>query len=288
MVQASRQAVWLASYPKSGNTWLRVVLNNLMRELDGKGEEPQDINALHEWSSRESVLRDFVHRLGKHPQDCTPAEIAAVRPLVQADLVRDCEQPVFIKTHSAVANVEGFPSINFDITRAAIYVLRNPLDVAISYAHHMGMSVDDMIDYMADDEMCTQLTDQKRVYEFMSSWSFHVASWISVVHRPVLILRYEDMLGAPERSFGRLAAFLKLEPSAQQLQRAIDNSAFDKLVDQEARQGFRERSARAEKFFRSGKSGQWKDVLTDRQVQAIIGVHGPMMMRFGYLNENIG
>ena len=85
--------------------------------------------------------------------------------------MRDCEQPVFIKTHSAVANVEGFLSINFDITRAAIYVLRNPLDVAISYAHHMGMSglADDMIDYMADDEMCTRLTDQKRVYEFMSS-----------------------------------------------------------------------------------------------------------------------
>lgn len=256
-----------------------------MRELHNESDQPQDINALHEWSSREAGVREFIDRLGKHPKDATAAEIAAVRPLAQEDLIRGSKGPVFVKTHNAVANVEGYSTINFDITRAAIYILRNPLDVVISYANHTGSTIDRMIEYMADDETCTQLTDQWRVYEFMSSWSFHVASWISVPHRPVLILRYEDMLRTPERSFGRVAAFLRFEPDAQQLQRAITNSSFDRLVEQEEEHGFREKPPKAEVFFRSGKSGQWKDILSAQQIQRIIRAHAPLMMRFGYLEE---
>jgi hypothetical protein len=286
--QALRRAIWIASYPKSGNTWLRVFLNNLMREVRGEGVRAQNINALHQWSSREALLKDFAPRLGKPAQDATAAEIAAVRPLVQADLVRGHGPPILFKTHNAVASVEGFPTINFEITRAAIYVVRNPLDVVISYAHHMGLSIDATISDMADADNCTQLTDQRRVYEFMSSWSFHVASWISVPHRPVLIVRYEDMLATPERSFGRVASFLSLTPNAEQLRRAIANSSFDQLAEQEATYGFRERPASSDKFFRSGKSGQWKDALSNKQVHAIVQAHAPMMMRCGYLKETMG
>ena len=63
-------------------------------------------------------------------------------------------------------------------------------------------------------------------YEYMGSWSFHVASWMSVTSRPVLILRYEDLLCAPERNFGRVASFLRLQPTTQQLRRAIEKSPF--------------------------------------------------------------
>jgi hypothetical protein len=267
---------------------LRIFLNNLMRELRGGGAHAQDINALHEWSSRESLLKNFETRLGKPAQDATPAEIAAVRPLVQADLVQGHGPPIFFKTHNAVATVEGFPTINFDITRAAIYAVRNPLDLAISYAHNMGESIDYTIRFMADADMCTKLTYRKRVYEFMSSWSFHVASWISVPHRPVLILRYEDMLATPEQSFGRIASFLSLKPTLEQLRCAIKNSSFDQLAVQEAKYGFRERPANSEKFFRSGRSGQWKEVLSRKQFNAIVETHAPMMMRCGYLNEKSG
>ena len=193
----------------------------------------------------------------------------------------------FIKTHNAVANVDGYPTINFDVTRAAIYVVRNPLDVAVSYANYSGLGVDAIIAYMAEPTGNIHPGD-RRVYEFLGSWSFHTASWMSIPHRPVLLLRYEDMLSAPERAFSRLASFLRVKPSATQLKGAIEKSSFAEMVRQEEQKGFNERPPTAEKFFREGKAGQWRDVLSQNQINAIVSAHAPMMMRFGYLAEDCG
>lgn len=285
-LQVAHHAIWIASYPKSGNTWVRVFLHNLIRELRGESGT-QDINALHELTARESLKEGFERRLGKPAIEATAKEIAEARVHVQADMVRGAGGPVYIKTHNAVANVEGFPIINFDVTLAAVYIVRNPLDVAVSYAHHSTAPLDLIIAHMADPSGNTH-PDSRRIYEFLGSWSFHTASWMAVPHRPVLLLRYEDMLRSPERSFGRLAAFLRLNPDAGQLARAIEKSSFAELVRQEELRGFVERPNAAAKFFRSGAAGQWRETLSPSQVQAIIAAHGPMMMRFGYLAEDCG
>ncbi len=287
VLSTQQKAIWIASYPKSGNTWVRVFIHNLMRELRGEAGDPQSINALNQMTSREGLARSFEQRLGKPIHGATSAEIAAVRPLVQADQVREFGAPVFIKTHNIVANVEAHPTINFEITLAAVHVVRNPLDIAVSYAHHSDLSIDQIIEHMAEPSAYTPGTE-RRVYEFMSSWSFHVASWMSVPYRPVLTLRYEDMLTAPERTFARLAAFLRMKPALKQLRSVIEKSSFSELARQEAAHGFIERPKTAEIFFRSGTAGQWKQVLSKSQVRSIVQAHGPMMMRFGYLKEDCG
>ena len=223
----ARKAIWIASYPKSGNTWVRVFIHNLLRQLRGE-TEPQDINALGELTRWEQQAHRFAERLGRPVEEASALEIAAARPLIQADILRACNGPAFFKTHNAVAAIGGHPTVNFEITQAAIYVLRNPLDVAISYAHHAGRSPDEIIGLMAHPQS-GGAGNAHAVYEFLGSWSFHVASWMSVLHRPVLLLRYEDMRAAPERAFGRLAAFLRLKPSAEQLRRAIEDSSFAEL-----------------------------------------------------------
>jgi Sulfotransferase domain len=284
--QLLRKAIWIASYPKSGNTWVRVFIHNLIRELGGGGEA-QDINALHEMTARESLAGRFAQRLGKQATEAAAAEIARVRPLVQADIVQGARGPVYIKTHNAIANVEGFPTINLDVTLAAIYIVRNPLDVAVSYAHHSGLPYDPIIEFMANPPGHLD-ADNRRVYEFLGSWSFHVASWMSVPCRPILLMRYEDMLSAPERSFGRLASFLRMKAGSDQVSRAIGKSSFSELARQEELRDFNERPKTAAKFFREGKAGQWRHALTQSQVQSIIAAHGPMMMRLGYLAEDCG
>lgn len=283
---ASQRAIWIASYPKSGNTWVRVFLHNLLGELLGQAEA-HNINALHLLTGRESLAAGFEKRLGKSAQEATPQEIAEARFGVQAGMVAAAKGPALIKTHNAVANVDGFPTINFDVTKAVIYIVRNPLDVAVSYAHYSGLSPDAIIAYMADPSGNIHPGD-RRVYEFLGSWSFHTASWMSIPHRPVLLLRYEDMLSAPERSFGRLAAFLRVKPSPAQLARAIEKSSFAEMARQEELNGFNERPPAAEKFFREGKSGQWKEALSQSQISAVVSAHAPMMMRFGYLAEDCG
>jgi len=111
---------------------------------------------------------------------------------------------------------------------------------------------------------------------------------MGMTRRPVHLMRYEDMLANPERSFAALAQFLRLKPSAEQLKRAIAKSSFSELRRQEEQRGFKERPANATHFFREGRAGQWHEVLSQKQVENICSVHAPVMQRFGYLLPDCG
>ncbi len=100
-------------------------------------------------------------------------------------------------------------------------------------------------------------------------------------------MRYEDMLADPQSAFHRLTQHLLLNATKEQLAEAIEHSSFEKLKEQEDKEGFREKPKVAERFFREGRSGQWREVLTPAQVDRIIRDHREQMLRFGYLNKNI-
>ena len=187
-----------------------------------------------------------------------------------------------MKTHQALAIDRGHPTINFSVTAGAIYIIRNPLDVAISYAHHLGQSIDAAIELMNLKNAETAINN-KQVNALYGSWSQHVLSWTRKPHRAIYVMRYEDVLGDPKKTFGALAWHLLFKPSEQELAEAIDRSSFEKLKEQEEKAGFRERPEKAERFFRDGRAGQWKEVLTSAQVARIVEVHKEQMERFGYL-----
>ena len=129
----------------------------------------------------------------------------------------------------------------------------------------------------------TEGTD-KKVPEFLCSWSDHVSSWLKEGNKSrVHVMRYEDMLYKPEKTFGGMAKFLGLKPSKDQLRKAIKFSSFNSVKKLEAEKGFNERSDKAEKFFRVGKAGQWKTTLTPEQVEKIIDAHHDVMKEFKYL-----
>ena len=274
--------IWLASYPKSGNTWTRNFLHNLINVLSGEAVDTQDINRMNALSTWEIAGPPFEKRLGKKLTDCTREEIAAVRHDVQREIADLADGLAFVKTHHALVMDRKQPTINFDVTAGAIYVVRNPLDVAISFSHHMSETIDTSIEQMARDGLETPI-NEKSVYEVYGSWSQHVESWTRKPHRTIYVMRYEDMLTDPEKTFGALATHLLLKPSPEQLREAIDLSSFDKLQKQEEETGFREKPEKAEKFFRAGTSGQWKKELTEAQTEQIIADHGPQMKRFGYI-----
>ena len=282
-----QKIIWIASYPKSGNTWVRIFIHNLLREIRGNAADVQDINRLSQYTTRECKAGPYQQLLGRSPQEWSPLDIARARPEVQLLLAASHTRPFLVKTHLIMAQLAGFSTINLDATLAGIYIIRNPLDVAISFAHHTGRSIEDIIAQMANPmQWCNPMENQ--VYEPMGSWSAHVASWMAVFDRPVFVMRYEDMLRSPLEVFGRLAGFLRLAPTGDQLQRAIDKSSFSEVSRQEQEKGFWEKPAIAEKFFRAGAADQWRDVLSKEQVQRIASAHAPMMQRAGYLLPDCG
>ncbi len=278
--------VWLASYPKSGNTWTRNFLHNLLNILEHGADAPQDINAMNELTFWEISAKWYEKHLGKKVTECTREEIAAVRPKVQEDIADSIDGLALVKTHHALVMDRGVPLINFAVTAGAIYIVRNPLDVAISFASHMGTDIDDAIEQMAMRGLETAIGETS-VHEIYGSWSQHVESWTRKPHQTIYVMRYENMLADPFRIFGGLARHLLLRPTDEQLRLAIERSSFETLKKQEAEHGFKEKPDKAERFFREGKSGQWHEGLTRRQVRRIVQDHHVRMARFGYLTDEL-
>jgi hypothetical protein len=284
MKQAAGQKpglVWLASYPKSGNTWTRAFLSNLAAIMGGEREE-LDVNSINRFTIGENFMQFYEQRLGFKPTEKHRKEIAALRHEVQQWIADRFEGLVFVKTHNGLIIDQGRSIINFAVTSGAVYIVRNPLDVAISLAHHLGTTIDEAIETMASPHTETP-TNDKRVYEIWGSWSRHVESWTRKPHPAIYIMRYEDMLSAPAKSFGGLASHLLLYPTPDQLTSAIERSSFTNLRSQEEKGGFLEKSEKADRFFREGRAGQWKEVLSAKQIERIVNDHGIQMERFGYL-----
>jgi hypothetical protein len=280
-----RGILWLASYPKSGNTWTRTFLHNLFALLEGRDAE-QDINKIHEFTTWDLSAQAYRRYMDEMPSEENRPAIAAARPKVQAAIAAQTNGVAIVKTHHALVEDRGFSTINLAVTSGAIYLVRNPLDVAISFAHHAGADIDETILHMGQKGYETPVTE-KAVYEVYTSWSEHVRSWTRRPHRAIHVMRYEDMLADPHAAFGKLARHLVLAPTRKQLETAIERSSFERLREQEAAHGFREKPESAERFFREGRAGQWREKLTRRQVRRIVTDHRQMMQKFFYLTDEL-
>src|SRR5690606_9769981 len=208
-------------------------------------------------------------------------ELAALRPQVHRRFTQTSPDPVFVKTHNAVMEYAGTAMISLQHTAAAIYVIRNPLDVVISHSHHYGTSIDRTIEIMETFGSITGAGDN-HVPELHSSWSNNVLTWTAVPNPALHVMRYEDMLDKPLGTFTKLVKFLNLPAGRERIERAIKRSSFKVLQEQERQHGFIERNAQSERFFRTGKAGQWRTELTAEQIDRVVEAHREQMSRFGY------
>jgi len=269
--------VWLASYPKSGNTWLRVFLANLLS--DGPG--PVDINSLDRFGISDARRDLYEAASGRALASLNPGEQHRLRPIIHRRLVQGRAGPVFVKTHNTVAMHDGVATISPELTAGAIYVVRHPLDVVLSYAHHFALEIDFAIEAVCNPDNYLDTTENA-AFSYLSSWSLHVSAWTATPGLVPCVIRYEDMLERPGETFGAVSRYLGLAPDRAALKRAIRFSSFDVLRAQERKTGFRERGPGGGSFFRSGRAGRWRETLGRGQVARVVAAHGEVMARFGY------
>jgi hypothetical protein len=274
---------WLASYPKSGNTWFRAFLRN----LEHGGRQPASINDLGATSlaAGRAWMDDL---LGFDTADLSRTETERLRPILDRFTSSLLERPVHRKIHDACHRTDtGEWLIDAQASAGALYLIRNPLDVAISYAHHAGGSIDDAIAAMADPEHCLAHTEmgggaKPQVEQRLLTWSGHVKSWVDQNRIPVMVLRYEDMAKRGADAFAEAARFLGLTAEREAIERAVEFSSFATLRKQEENEPFRERAQGSASFFRKGAVGDWQTGLTGAQIERIVATHRQVMQRFGY------
>lgn len=268
----------MASYPKSGNTWIRAFLSNYIANRDS----PSDLNQRNSHFANESNTSWYLPLIKGERSELSQHDICQLRPEVHRRIAATSQGTVMVKTHNFLGAYEGLPLHNMSVTSGAIVVVRNPLDVVISLTDHFGLSLEEAILFMSSDATGTPL-DDSNVGSVLCSWSTHVDSWTRDQGGKTHVVRYEDLLEKPQKEFAKILGFLGLKRDPPRLKRALKNSSFKNLQAFEQRDGFIERSPSSKRFFRSGRKNQWPGVLSDEQVSRLVSDHGPMMEKFKYL-----
>jgi len=278
--------VWIASYPKSGNTWVRVFLHHLIRQAAGRPLEEHDIDELSRTSRSAAGRVDLFERiLGKPVTEADAFELAAARPTVQEAIMEEGNGLVFAKTHCFLGRVFDFPLINRSASAGGVYVVRNPLDIAVSLAFHLDVTFDSAIRSMGA-RLNASVGSEIAVPEIWGSWTENVASWTVDAPPVIHVVRYEDLLADPREQFVEIVEHMRLDATPEQIDEAIALASFDRLRAEEDTRGFAERPENAGRFFRQGTAGQWREQLSADQVERIVADHGEQMRRFGYLPVN--
>lgn len=245
--------VWLASYPRSGNTWLSIFLANLL----SVGSEAVDINDVRRRLGDMAIAADratFDKIAGIESSELAPDEIDRLRPRIYEAVATATKTPSYIKVHDAyLLTPAGEPLMSASATRAAVYIVRNPLDVAVSFAFYRGhQDYDFTIKRMADPSHVLEFEPSKlsrQLRQRLSTWSGHVTSWIDAAGIKCHLMRYEDMVHSPAETFTAMARFLELPHDAATIGAAIESARFDNLRAAEERRGFVERPAETQRFF---------------------------------------
>ncbi|MGH8146631.1 MAG: sulfotransferase domain-containing protein [Rhodanobacteraceae bacterium] len=273
--------VWLASYPKSGNTWLRAFLANLIANR----VTPLAPDELRDHGDAEALAGRYIELAGCSNLDLGPQELAALRMDVHVLIAQRAQGTRLVKTHNFCGSFEGHALINWQVTAGAIYVVRNPLDVAVSMTHHFGLTLEEAIERLGDDRVASA-NDELFVSHFIGSWSTHVKSWADAAERApgkVIVLRYEDLLDKPAKHFAKAAKLIGLGQDKARIERAVKHTSFQTLATLEKKHGFVEAVDEKTRFFFKGRANQWREALSREQVQRIVDDHREQMQRFKYV-----
>jgi len=252
---------WLASYPKSGNTWFRVFIANLLYP----DKAPVDPNQLPLNTLIASARSPFHEIVGTPAALLTADECESLRPDIDNIIGDDWAGPVCLrKTHDAYTYLsDGRPLMGRRPDFAAIYILRNPWDVAVSAANHLGISLEQSVDRLCARN--TTFSNKKdridsQIRQRLLSWSGHVKSWLAAP-LDICFIRYEEMHAQPLETFQRAVRFLGVSSTDAEITAAIDASSFARLCRIEQERGFGEATKHGS-FFRAGRVGEGRRLLS--------------------------
>ena len=281
--------IWLASYPKSGNTFLRSLLTAYLFTKDGNFnfEVLKNINQFPNNVTFEKLGIDISNQ----------KEVIKNYIKVQEETnKRDGEGIRFLKTHSTLQDIDGHKFTNLKNCLGAIYIVRDPRDVAKSYSNHNSTSIEESINYMKEFNIGGGVKSKDRKNETIThigSWSSHYTSWkeFDKVDR-YLLIKYEDLVKETEKTFLKVLTFVckltkkKLDLDKNKLKNVLNTTSFESMQKLEKQNGFNEASnfnGKKVTFFKYGAKNNWKKFLTLENIKKIEDIFREEMKELGYL-----
>tara|TARA_Y100000816_G_scaffold235418_1_gene181110 strand:- start:444 stop:1277 length:834 start_codon:yes stop_codon:yes gene_type:complete len=275
--------IWIASYPKSGNTWLKLFLSAYL----GNHKDPNtfDINKMmipFSLFPTNSLIKKFdidysnFNNLSKHW-------------LPMQEYLNVTNSKIFVKTHNAMCTINGNPFTNSKQSLGAIYLVRDPRDVVMSYSDHLQKTHEDVVKNLLNSDTFEEgiINNIKYNFTLLGSWGDHYNSWKNYKGINVLIIKYEDLINNTFLTFEKIIKYLssitKISVNETRINECIEITKFDNLKNIEQKYGFNERGY-GKYFFRIGKIGDWKTKLDKKLVKKIEKKFYKEMIELGYLN----
>ena len=258
--------IWLASYPKSGNTWLRSMIASYFYTNTGEFNFGL-LNYIDQFPSF-THFRNYEDSF-KKPESTSKYWIEAQRNINQDNKIK------FLKTHNALCRIENTIFTNKENTLAAIYIIRDPRNVINSiYNHFDKESYQEALEFMQDEKRCLLHKENNRYLGFISlfSWKLHQKSWITNKLFPVLTIRYEDLQNKTFDTFKEVVDFIqsitksKKSFDREKAKNVVQSCQFEKMKKMEKKEGFAESVKKKSEdkkidFFHLGPKNNYKELL---------------------------
>lgn len=285
---------FLVSYPKSGNTWCRFFISELLRissleENKLKRVISDEIDLFNNLKTGAIISNRFWFddQIGIESSELTHSEIEMIRPNVHHQLWPYSESLRYHKVHDAFSkpSTRNQKIISIKNCQSIVYLIRNPLDIIISMENFFGWSRTKCINFLIDrnarlTKLSFKYTDQ--ICQYLGDWENHVNSWTEQSEVPLSVFKYEDLLKSPIKEFTRLAKFLKLPSQKKYITKAVENCSFSKLKEREKNSFFIENSSSENPFFRGGRQGEGIRKLSKKEIAEIKKRFKNTLIKYNY------
>ena len=279
-----KKIFWISSYPKSGNTWVRYVVANYFYNKNRIDSNFDILDTIKKFPSV-NILKNIVNenKLIENPY-C----ISEYWNEVQKEItIQSPYNFIFLKNHNALVKINEYELINYIFSLAAIYIVRDPRDILVSYLNYdKTLTKENAIARLTNNNLFCHVSKKDFFdIEVLGSWKFNYISWRDGVSKvPRIIVKYEDLLNNTFNTFQKIISFicdiLKLKIDNEQLKFSINQASFKRLQDLEKKLGFSESK---NQFFYSGKSNNWRDILDKNDILFIENCFKKEMKELNYI-----
>ena len=275
--------IWLASYPKSGNTWVRLFLNSLVFTSD-TSVNINDIK-LGQFPARKyfDEITNNVDDVKEFIQNCNYA---------QSKLNLD-NKIKFFKTHNGLWKLGQHRFTDNENTLGIIHIVRDPRNVVTSIKNHYNyQTYEEALDFIKDENKILGKIGSKKEEDLptiVSSWKLHYKSWKNLggLKSKYVLIKYEDLIKDPVREFTKITSFIEkiseFKFNEKNILKAIENTRFDNLKKQEELNGFKESPKNSINFFYLGAKNDWQNILDKKTKDDIEISFKNEMQDLGYL-----